>query len=93
MVDPTITLYPIRISLTKTKNRTLYFDNRESAKSWLQSIKMVSQIRELTQEYSTTEVLGKGQFGVVKLATHRQNHTAVAIKTVSKENFNSVEKT
>ena len=41
--------------------------------------------------YELGKVLGKGQFGMVKLATHKMNKKKVAIKTVKKQNMKSIE--
>ena len=37
------------------------------------------------------KVLGKGQFGMVKLATHKRNGGQAAIKTVKKTNMKQIE--
>jgi len=37
--------------------------------------------------YTFNDDLGKGQFGLVKLATHIQNGQKVAIKTVNKKDM------
>jgi serine/threonine protein kinase len=38
-----------------------------------------------------TEELGKGQFGVVKLASHKNDQHKVAIKVVKKEKMSPIE--
>lgn len=41
--------------------------------------------------YEVSTNLGKGQFGVVKLAKHRKNKNNVAIKTITKANMKPIE--
>ena len=41
--------------------------------------------------YNIEETLGKGQFGLVKLATHRKTGQKVAIKTIHKKNMRQIE--
>jgi len=41
--------------------------------------------------YTFNDDLGKGQFGLVKLATHIQNGQKVAIKTVNKKDMKQIE--
>jgi serine/threonine protein kinase len=41
--------------------------------------------------YDFKNDLGKGQFGLVKLATHKQNGQKVAIKTVNKKDMKQIE--
>jgi len=38
-----------------------------------------------------TDELGKGQFGVVKLASHKDDQQKVAIKLVNKEKMSPIE--
>jgi serine/threonine protein kinase len=41
--------------------------------------------------YKIEENLGKGQFGVVKLSTHKRNGNQVAIKVITKANMKPIE--
>jgi serine/threonine protein kinase len=41
--------------------------------------------------YEPSTVLGKGQFGLVKLATHKKTSKQVAIKTVKKAHMKPIE--
>jgi serine/threonine protein kinase len=41
--------------------------------------------------YEISSNLGKGQFGVVKLAKHKKNQKQVAIKVITKSNMKPIE--
>ena len=41
--------------------------------------------------YDLYETLGKGQFGLVKLSTHKKTGKQVAIKTVKKKDMKAIE--
>lgn len=41
--------------------------------------------------YDISTNLGKGQFGVVKLAKHKKNQKQVAIKVITKANMKPIE--
>ena len=41
--------------------------------------------------YKVIEELGKGQFGIVKLASHKVDSYKVAIKTVKKDKMSPIE--
>lgn len=41
--------------------------------------------------YQIEDTLGKGQFGLVKLAIHKQNGKKVAVKTIHKKDMKPIE--
>jgi serine/threonine protein kinase len=45
----------------------------------------------VTDFYELSTPLGKGQFGLVKLGTHKKSGKQVAIKTVKKSNMKPIE--
>lgn len=60
-------------------------------------VRWISQIRKIIGEFNVNDFydlqsnLGKGQFGVVKLARHKKNQKSVAIKTITKANMKPIE--
>ena len=68
--DLKVTLYPVKIVLAKTKLRILYFDSSEKCDEFSKVLKKVANQTDIFEFYKVIEELGKGQFGVVKLASH-----------------------
>ena len=56
-------------------------------------MKRLCNQNDVFEFYKITDELGKGQFGVVKLATHNQLQTKVAIKVVKKDKMSPIEVT
>lgn len=56
-------------------------------------MKRLCNQNDVFEFYKITDELGKGQFGVVKLATHQQLQTKVAIKVVKKDKMSPIEVT
>jgi len=83
--------YPVKIVLPPNKSRILYFDSKDSAKAWYDQLLQASGFVNLFDFYDLGKVLGKGQFGMVKLAEHKVSKAQVAIKTVKKANMKAIE--
>ena len=58
---------------------------------WLENCKKVVGYSNLFDYYKFEENLGKGQFGLVKLATHKKTAQKTAIKTVHKKDMKPIE--
>lgn len=54
-------------------------------------MKKTANLNDVFDFYKMIDELGKGQFGVVKLATHKSDQMKVAIKTVKKEKMTPIE--
>ena len=66
-------LYPVRIVIPPNKSRILYFTTEELQKKWANTIRQTNNFSNVHDFYTIDENLGKGQFGVVKLASHKLN--------------------
>lgn len=80
----TITLYPIKLVFPH-KYRMYYFLEKEEKNQWVHALREAAGYRAVSDFYDMSKkVLGKGKFGIVKLATHKKTGKEVAIKMVSK---------
>ena len=86
-----VPIYPVKIVLPPNKSRVLYFKTPKEQKEWSTILKEVVGYANLLDYYVVDKTIGKGQFGVVKLAKHKTNEEIVAIKTISKANMKSIE--
>ena len=84
-------LHPVKIVLPPNKSRILYFKQKESQNEWLDRLKKIVGYSNLFDYYNFVDNLGKGQFGLVKLATHKKTGKKVAIKTVHKKDMKPIE--
>lgn len=84
-------LYPVKIVLPPNKSRLLYFKKEADAQTWASILRKVTGDTNLFDFYNFESDLGKGQFGLVKLATHKLNGQKVAVKTVNKKDMKPIE--
>jgi|TARA_B110000285_G_C15118245_1_gene615451 hypothetical protein len=66
-------IYPVKIVLPPNKSRILYFMTQEKQAIWLKKLREVVGDSNMFDYYNLEDNIGKGQFGLVKLATHRKN--------------------
>ena len=85
------TLYPVKIMLPPNKSRILYFKKEQQQLDWLDKLRKVVGYANMFDFYQFEDNLGKGQFGLVKLATHKKTGKKVAIKTVHKKDMKPIE--
>lgn len=79
-----VTLYPIKLVFPH-KYRMYYFLEKEERTAWVHALREAAGYRAVSDYYDMSKkVLGKGKFGIVKLATHLKTGKEVAIKMVSK---------
>jgi len=65
-------LYPIKILLPPNKSRIFYFASAKEQAQWVSQIKSSIGYSNLFDYYDLEDTLGKGQFGLVKLASHKR---------------------
>ena len=80
-------MWTIKIKVSAQKARILYFQNEQSYHQWVDELKKASGYSDLMMFYDMVKDVGKGQFGVVKLATHKKTGQKVAIKTIKKKDM------
>jgi hypothetical protein len=83
--------YPVKIVLPPNKSRILYFDTPETQSTWMKKLQQTIGFSCVQDYYEISIPLGKGQFGLVKLGTHKKTGKKVAIKTVKKANMKPIE--
>jgi hypothetical protein len=79
--------WTIKIKVSAQKARILYFQEESEYKRWVDQLKRASGYSNLMEFYDMVKDVGKGQFGVVKLATHKKTGQKVAIKTIKKKDM------
>ena len=58
----------------------MYFTSKDEVTMWTNKLQQVMQSTNVTVHYQLDKTLGKGQFGLVKLAYHKKDRKKVAIK-------------
>ena len=66
------TFWPVKMVLPPNKSRVLYFQTRDEQSRWIIQLKEAVGYANLFDFYELDKTLGKGQFGLVKLATHKK---------------------
>jgi hypothetical protein len=64
--------YPVKVALSASKSRVFYFKDQAQQEKWSLIIKEVVGYSDLFDHYKLEKTLGKGQFGLVKLAVHKK---------------------
>ncbi|CAG9314082.1 unnamed protein product [Blepharisma stoltei] len=64
---------------------TFEAENLEQKEKWIGAIKSETGFKEFYIDYETTETIGKGAYGEVKLGTNKHTGNTVAVKIISKE--------
>ena len=84
-------LWPIKIIFQPTKSRILYFTSQNDRNKWLAKLTEATGQANIHDFYNIERVIGKGQFGEVKIARHKRTGNKVAIKMMAKANMKLVE--
>ena len=67
------------------KARSYYIENEAEYKEWLNKLNLAINYKSLLDQYEVKEKAGKGKFGLVKLAKHKETGRKVAIKIMAKK--------
>lgn len=84
-LDSQTTLYPFKLIFPPSKARVYYLQTKEEKEKWIRAIKKVIGYSNLFDYYDVKEPLGKGKFGLVKSAIHKNTGKNVAVKIMSKK--------
>ena len=73
------------------KSRVLHFRKEEIRADWLKELTKKVGYTNMQDFYKLENDLGKGQFGLVKLATHIKDGYKTAIKVVKKQDMGAID--
>ena len=73
------------------KARTYYIEDEKEYKEWLNKLHLSIDYKNLLDLYDIKEKSGKGKFGLVKHAIHKQSGKEVAIKIMAKKNMSTAD--
>lgn len=71
------------------KTRTYYLEKEDEFNEWIKKLHLAINYKSLLDQYEVQNKLGKGKFGLVKLAKHKETGRLVAIKIMAKKNMNN----
>eukprot|EP00826_Nyctotherus_ovalis_P030707 TRINITY_DN2451_c0_g1_i10.p1 TRINITY_DN2451_c0_g1~~TRINITY_DN2451_c0_g1_i10.p1 ORF type:complete len:468 (-),score=156.94 TRINITY_DN2451_c0_g1_i10:465-1868(-) len=83
IVQKKLPLYPLRIYFGPSQ-WTLFAIKKEESDRWAKALKDAIGYSNLSDYYELGAPLGRGKFGIVRLATHKQSGTKVAVKVIKK---------
>lgn len=83
--------FPVKLVLPPNKSRILYFETEREQRTWLDMLLKALGFTNIFDFYDLGKTLGKGQFGLVRLASHKKTGQQVAVKTVRKANMKQIE--
>ena len=88
IIDSKTILHPFTLSCAN-KGKTYYALKKEERIKWLKAIREDIGCYNFSDYYDMKEVLGKGKFGLVKMAIHKSSKKSVAIKIMKKKDMNA----
>lgn len=83
--------HPVKLVIPPNKSRLIFFSQQTDQVTWMARLQRAMGYSNIFQFYNLDKTLGKGQFGLVKLALHKTNGKKVAIKQVKKKNMSHIE--
>ena len=64
--------HPLKIVIPPNKSRIIFFSKPDDATKWSNILQNAMGMTNVFEFYDLDKTLGKGQFGLVKLATHKK---------------------
>ena len=83
--------FELKINIPPNTQRNLYFSTEGEKDAWKEQFQKIMGYSNVLDFYEFEKTLGKGQFGLVKMAKHLKTGIKVAIKQVKKKNMTHVE--
>ena len=83
--------FQLKINIPPNGSKQLYFKSEGEKQGWKEQLQKVMGYSNVLDFYEFEKTLGKGQFGLVKMARHLKTGIKVAIKQVKKKNMTHVE--
>ena len=89
-LDKKNTLYPFTL-IFPGKERTFFLTTEGARDEWVSRIKEAVGYRNLFEQYSLKEAIGRGKFGTVRMAEHKKLHQNVAVKVLKKKEMTTAD--
>ena len=64
--------FPVKIVIPPNKSRLVFFATVEEQQKWIDWLQLAMGYTNVLEYYELGKTLGKGQFGLVKLAVHKK---------------------
>ena len=74
-----------------SKNRLYYCDNEDDYNKWVEVLKKATGYTNLLDIYEVKQKLGKGKFGLVKLAINKETKEKVSVKIMKKSSMDNAD--
>ena len=63
--------FPVKLVIPPNKSRFMFFSKQAEQKLWIEYLQEAMGYSNMFNYYTLDKTLGKGQFGLVKLALHK----------------------
>ena len=78
-------------SVYKDKQKFYYFDNIENRNIWLEKFKLITEKKNVHDNYEILGIIGKGKYCVVRYGNNIKTEQPVALKIISKKDMNDLD--
>ena len=83
--------YTIISTSYKEKLKCCYFDNIENRNIWLEKFKLVTEKKNIHENYELLRIIEKGKFSTIRYGRNIKTGQSMAIKIISKKNAKDVD--